>query len=700
MKNPNLGVGLDIGTMNIVSARRNAQGNMRTQSIRDAFLSLDIDAKKMLKLSGVKFIERDGEIIVVGDDALQMAAMFDKEARRPLAAGLISSSESDSLEILGVLVRSVLGEPVEKGEICYYSVPAAPVDSQRDVVYHRKAFERIIEECGYTPHASNEAMAIIYSEANKEGFSGIGISFGCLTPETTIMTRDGLLPIASVPVGMEVLAKDGRYHKVEKVWKREHCGLIYRISLYGNPDRVSLTGNHLVWVLRGGTWQWLPAEQVKRGDIVGEPRVQVSAKKPILHLTEKTTNSAKVTKKQLEWSGNLGRFLGYFLADGHLSRGDVNRKGRYEIFVDFGPTEQAYVTDIINLVAKLFKRVVSTTTHGKAIRCHFSHAGLHAWLDRNCYREGKKYFPLKMEEVEQNVAEGLVVGLLRGDGWVTKEAVHFSNTSPSLVLAFHLLVGRLGLPSTLTKRPPRVAKLKDGRCISGTLPDWCVHVTGREGRYLGLLAQDGNVVRKVRVWVDGGFRCTRVRSVQVEQYQGDVHDLTIEGEPSFVSPCITLHNSGMTNVALSVKAMTALEFSLSRGGDYIDKGVAQSIGAAQSRICTIKEKGIDLLDYAKGDPKQKREREALVFYYQDLMEYALRKIAEQFKLQCKARLPGPIPLIVSGGTSLAGNFLSLFKTVFEKHQSRFPIEISEIRQAKEPLNAVAHGLLIQAMQEE
>ena len=55
--------------------------------------------------------------------------------------------------------------------------------------------------------------------------------------------------------------------------------------------------------------------------------------------------------------------------------------------------------------------------------------------------------------------------------------------------------------------------------------------------------------------------------------------------------------------------------------------------------------------------------------------------------------------MVSGGTSLAGGFLDFFKAVFEKKRKRFPIEISEIRHAKDPLNAVAHGMLIQAMQE-
>jgi len=51
---------------------------------------------------------------------------------------------------------------------------------------------------------------------------------------------------------------------------------------------------------------------------------------------------------------------------------------------------------------------------------------------------------------------------------------------------------------------------------------------------------------------------------------------------------------------------------------------------------------------------------------------------------------------VSGGTALAGGFLDFFKQTFEAKKRKFPIEISGIRMASNPLNAVAQGLLVQA----
>lgn len=175
---PVLGVGLDIGTMNIVSARRKGK-EVLTRRMRDCFLEFEADAKKMLSLANTNFVEREDEIIVVGDQAMNMANVLGRQVRRPLQAGLVSAGEIDALEVLGIIIKSVLGDPQEEDEVCCFSIPAAPVDDlSRDVIYHQGVFERIVEECGYEAIASNEAMAIIYSEAAAENFSGLSISFG------------------------------------------------------------------------------------------------------------------------------------------------------------------------------------------------------------------------------------------------------------------------------------------------------------------------------------------------------------------------------------------------------------------------------------------------------------------------------------------------------------------------------------------
>jgi hypothetical protein len=147
--------------------------------MRDAFLDLPASAKKVLKLSGADYIEADDEILLLGDQAMELAALFGREARRPLSAGLVSAGEMQGLDVLGFMLKSIAGPPQIPNEVCYYSIPAAPVDDpDKDVIYHKRVFERILTEQGYSAFPSNEAMAIVYSEAAGDGFSALSFSFG------------------------------------------------------------------------------------------------------------------------------------------------------------------------------------------------------------------------------------------------------------------------------------------------------------------------------------------------------------------------------------------------------------------------------------------------------------------------------------------------------------------------------------------
>jgi hypothetical protein len=172
------GLGLDIGTMNLVSARKKGS-SVQTKRMRDAFYEVPQENKEMLNLSDTSYVEHNGSIYVLGDQGMKMANVFGDEARRPLSQGLISPDEQDGREILGILIDNIVGSPQEDGEVCCFSSPGNPIDMDgQDTVYHESVFKSILSDLGYEPHAANEAMGIIYSECADTNFTGIGISFG------------------------------------------------------------------------------------------------------------------------------------------------------------------------------------------------------------------------------------------------------------------------------------------------------------------------------------------------------------------------------------------------------------------------------------------------------------------------------------------------------------------------------------------
>lgn len=147
---------------------------------------------------------------------------------------------------------------------------------------------------------------------------------------------------------------------------------------------------------------------------------------------------------------------------------------------------------------------------------------------------------------------------------------------------------------------------------------------------------------------------------------------------------------GMVNVCVAYKTIPALTFSVARSGDWIDKNVAEVLGVQRTRATMIKERGCNLVA-----PKN-REEEAVNIYYRNLISYVLTNIKNRFDADARnmPAFPEPVEIVCAGGTSMVGGFIDVFKDEFAK--IKFPIPVSDIRMAAEPLNAVAKGCLIAA----
>jgi hypothetical protein len=169
-------VGLDCGTMHLVCARSDTNDVKVT---RNVFLPVDKEEIDITKLSQINYVEgSDNELFIIGSDAFEFANLFGQPVSRPMEKGLISPKEISAIEVLTLMIKDLIGDVKDKEVYCSYSIPAAPIDEERTVIYHEKVFARILNNIGVNYTSVNEAMAIIYSECAKENFSGIAISFG------------------------------------------------------------------------------------------------------------------------------------------------------------------------------------------------------------------------------------------------------------------------------------------------------------------------------------------------------------------------------------------------------------------------------------------------------------------------------------------------------------------------------------------
>jgi len=175
LKNNIICCGLDIGTMNLVLSRSDLN---EVKMTRNVFLPLKEDEVSITELSDISYVKEEDNIYVIGQDAFRLANIFGYKLSRPMSQGLISQKEINAIDVLTLMLKDLFGTTKDKEVYCSYSVPAEPIDSTRNVIYHEKVFARILGYLGVNYSPVNEAMAIIYSETSSNGFSGVGISFG------------------------------------------------------------------------------------------------------------------------------------------------------------------------------------------------------------------------------------------------------------------------------------------------------------------------------------------------------------------------------------------------------------------------------------------------------------------------------------------------------------------------------------------
>lgn len=150
---------------------------------------------------------------------------------------------------------------------------------------------------------------------------------------------------------------------------------------------------------------------------------------------------------------------------------------------------------------------------------------------------------------------------------------------------------------------------------------------------------------------------------------------------------------GMCNVCVSFLSVPMLTFSVAKGGDYIDASVAAVANESSTRIRLVKEEELDL----SRQPKDKIHS-ALHIYYDDLVQTLVTGLGEALASASNLpKLDRPIPIVLSGGTAKPRGFMQKFESAVKNQD--LPIQISEIRLAKDPLTATARGCYIAAMSE-
>jgi len=161
------------------------------------------------------------------------------------------------------------------------------------------------------------------------------------------------------------------------------------------------------------------------------------------------------------------------------------------------------------------------------------------------------------------------------------------------------------------------------------------------------------------------------------------------GDTNFSGIGVSL-GGGMCNGCLSYLSLPILNFSIAKGGDYIDDSVAAVMNMLPTEVRLIKENELDL-----GRPPRNQVENALQIFYDQVCRAVLEELNRMLLKSNKLpQIRQAVPIVLAGGTVMPKGFLDRFERIFGDFS--FPIPVSGVKLADDPLTAPVRGALITA----
>jgi len=418
------------------------------------------------------------------------------------------------------------------------------------IVYIEEKYIRIPNN----PVLLDELRAFEYQYRNpKTGLPLKNIKYGapqgyhddCLKEGTLVKTIDGYKPIEDIKVGELVLTHKGRYKSVERLIKKSFNGDFYKADFWGQAD-LELSYNHPLYAATGnykgkkligmGKRQWIfPSSwkkayrQVSIKEKLGENENKILKENDFYQNNKQAT---RIKLRSIKLDKSFAKFLGLFLAEGHAGR--MNNKD-YRCSIAFNKRDKDLIREIRDYILSLGIEV-QNREYGErsgAFALCFESKFLH-YLLAKCYDKNReKQLPDYARYLGKDLRHTLEYWL-KGDGWFRKNTGYWVGvtTSKSLALSMRDLAMSVGKYAVLNR-------VKRHRYGVDTKDQYWVYIYNKP--------REGSYIRHISKFEYG----SRKRKIIKEHFNGEVYNLEVKDDKSFIANGITVHNC-VDSLALAV----------------------------------------------------------------------------------------------------------------------------------------------------
>lgn len=372
----------------------------------------------------------------------------------------------------------------------------------------------------------------------QENLGKYGNNHPCLHPDATVMTPTGHRPITTLKVGDLVYSADGRFHAITDVSSHRYTSpALFQISVFGSNLSTLASDNHpfLVWRpartkkgnVTGGVVSWVEAQDLRKGDYTMTPILE-----------GKPFEDAPTV--DLEGYANDLSF--WFILGLYVAEGVAQSAGHGDnVYPSFSLHENE--TSLVARIRAFFEPRVKVSvypkgdSHGIQVMAFDPRVGA---MFRTLCGSGattKVLHPIVWDLSRQN-QQALFEGYIAGDGGNVRTYLQAKTSSPLLASQLRHLGEALGFRCNHNRFKAKPGSIQ-GRAFKQTsdenhLQFYSLNTTNthrRPSRPMHLVHEG---VRYVLSYVKEPVKVS---------YEGDVWNLSVEGNPTFQTVVGMSHNT-------------------------------------------------------------------------------------------------------------------------------------------------------------
>lgn len=396
----------------------------------------------------------------------------------------------------------------------------------------------------------------------------------CFLPNTQVIMADGTSKsIEDIKVGDTVLSHTGRIRKVTEVFQRSIMEEVLGFDVENISNIIWMTKEHPLYQVKWDGDTFIPAKDIKVGDVVVLPFSNVERKDTV--------------------SAEFAELFGWYLAEGWTpykgKSGNNNKFNHIEFSVN--QKEEHFTKRILELGEKVFgikgKVYDTKNTLSRSIRFYKKNVG------QEFYRLGgggslTKQLAQEVMQWSQNLQRIMLNAYFLGDGTVNKQRGEFTFYTSSKFLAYQVstILRDLGIKIRMYYNLNNAGPTNRDNPVRNNI--YMLTCAADQAQILsGAVspADIGNEDRVTFAWDRKWFY--PVRKITRMMYCGPVYNIEVEEEHSYQVEGIAVHNcehaSRYKNLVIAGKKV----FEFNRGLGFIEQSAVVCAADSDSHTLQI-----------------------------------------------------------------------------------------------------------------